>query len=560
MLGTNPKRVANRSFFALMMTFVWWDACEAILRATPADASASGVYPWVQGVWLGISAVPAALMQLAFTYPEARPWFHRRLLPIVYAPLIGWAYLIFGTGHLISGVAQGMFGPSARVGDAYLPLAILYAAWFYTSVALFAGTWWRVRGSPFRRMQGIVVFGLFVGSIPAGVTEIFWPLINGYVTRLGLGTVYTLIWSVFLAFAIARYRYLVIEPVTESPAAHPRHSLSPGMNYLVVEPGRIAGMGAFREIVSSTPGLCITGLAPSRVARRFALERTPVLWITHVSSEERTVRAESLDFELLHTALKFLRENPRTAVLLDDLDYLATVNGFEAVARFVKRVANQASASNGTVIATAGRGTLTPDQLALLGGCVDHLVDLPQAVEAVPAGPLDHALLFRSPQDVALALPSLRVTRALIVTTDHPNKIRRRFGEGFDVLWITEHAEPGFACARPTALDTEARRAVSAYLTSAENHVVVVAGLEQIELVAGFPAVLAFVKDLVDMAALHGGRIVASVAPGALETREVAMLARRLDLSPVPEVTGSLLGGLSTAVPGSRTPSRGPVS
>ena len=45
--------------------------------------------------------------------------------------------------------------------------------------------------------------------------------------------------------------------------------------------------------------------------------------------------------------LKFLRENPGTAVILDDLDYLATFAGFDAVARFLKRVANQASASRG---------------------------------------------------------------------------------------------------------------------------------------------------------------------------------------------------------------------
>ena len=560
-LGTNPRRLANRSFFALMMAFAWWDACEAVERAFPPGAPSAAIYPWAQGVWLGIAAVPAALMQLALTHPETRPWFRRSYLPLVYAPLLGWAYLILGTGHLISGVAEGPFGPSAAVGDAYLPLAALYAAWFYVSVALFVGSWWRIRGSPLRRMQGVVVVGLLVGSIPAGVTEIFWPLINGFSTRLGLGSVYTLVWSVFLAFAIARYRYLVIEPVTEPPAAaHARHPLSRGLNYLVLEPGRAAGMGAFREIVSSTPGLCVTGLAPSRVAGRFGLERTPVLWITRVTSEGRTVRAESLDFELLHTVLKFLRENPGTAVLLDDLDYLASVDGFEAVARFLKRVANQASASGGTVIVTAGRGTLTAEQAALLEGCVDHLLDVREFANGMAPAVAENALLFRSPQEVPAALPAAGVSRGLVVATDHPSKVLRRFSEAFGVLWITERPEAGLSCARPTALDTEARRAVSAHLTAAPGGVVVLLGLEQISLIAGFPAVLAFVKDVADLAALHGGRVIATVTPGSLGSRELAMFARRLDTPLGPVVTGSPFGGLSTAVPGSRTPTRGPVS
>ncbi len=560
-LGSNPRRLANRSFFALMMTFVWWDACEAVLRAMPADASASALYPWVQGVWLGISAVPAALMQLGLTYPETRPWFRRYMLLLVYAPLLGWAFLIFGTSHLIAGVADGMFGPSARVGDLYLPLAITYAAWFYLSVALFIANWGRVRGSPLGRMQGVVVLGLLLGSIPAGITEMFWPLIDGFNTQLGLSSVYTLIWSIFLAFAIARYHYLVIEPVTEPrPATRARHSLGRGLNYLVLEAGRASGMGAFREIVSTTPGLCVTGLAPARVASRFGLERTPVVWITRVSSAERTVRPESLDFELLHTILKFLRENPGTAVLVDDVDYLASLDGFEAVARFLKRVANQASAANGTLILTAGRNTLTPDQVALLSGCVDHTLEIHELADAPLDITRDNALVFRSPQDLPLALPALAVRAGLVVTTDHPSKIHRRFDEAFSVLWITAHPEAGLPCTRPTALDTEARRAVSNYLSSTTSGVLLLAGLEQIALVAGFPALLAFVKDVADLAAVHGGRVIASVTPGSLGARELAMIARRLDVPPALLLTGSPLGALSTAAPGSRTPSRGPVS
>lgn len=560
-LGTNPRRLANRAFFVLMMTFVWWDACETATRLLPSGASDASVYPWVQGVWLGISAVPAALLQLALTYPETRPWFHRRLLPLVYAPVLGWAFLIFGTGHLISGVTEGTFGPSAVVGDEYLLLSLLYAAWFYVAVAVFAENWWRVRGSPLRRVQGVVVWGLLLGSIPAGVTEIFWPFLNGLSTRLGLGTVYTLVWSIFLAFAIARYRYLAIEPVLElRAAARARHPLSRGLNYLVIEPGRAAGMGAFREIVSSTPGLCITGLAPARVAERFGLERTPVVWITRVASEGRTVRADSLDFELLHTALKFLRENPGTVVLLDDLDYLAAMDGFGAVARFVKRVANQASASGGTLIATAGRDTLTPAEVALLSGCVDHLLDLPDVANGRAAAARDNALLLRTPQDLPLTLAATGATRGLVVSTEHPSKARRRLGEAFDVLWITEHPEAGLPTARPTALDSEARRVVAAYFAANPDAEIVLAGLEQLVLVAGFPAVLAFVKDVSDLAALRGGRVLATVTPGALSAREVAMLARRLDVPAGSRLTGTPPAGLSTAAAGSRTPSRGPVS
>ncbi len=560
-LRVHPHALPNRAFFALMMAFAWWDACEAIERALPSGTPAAELYPLAQGVWLGISAVPAALMQLGLVYPETRPWFRRAYLPLVYAPLAGWAYLIFGTQHLISAPGDGFLGPGALVGDDYLLLASLYAAWFYLSVALFVSNWWRVRGSSLQQVQGFVVLGLLIGSIPAGVTEIFWPLINGFSTRLGLGSLYTLVWSVFLAFAIARYRYLVIEPVVERRTGRPTpQSLLRGLNYLVVEPGRAAAMGAFREIVSTTPGLCVTGLSPTRVSERFGLERTPILWITNVSSAERTVRPQSLDFELVHTILKFLRENRGTAVLLDDLDYLASVNGFEAVARFLKRVSNQASASGGTVIAAVGAGSFSQEQIAVLSGCVDHILEVRELANGVVSPLRDHTLLFLPPQDAASLMPLVSAGRGLVVTTEHPLKARRKFREGFEVLWITEHPEPGVSCARPTALDTEARRAVGTYLASHPGDPVIMAGIEQMALFADFPSLLAFLKDTVDAASLHGSRVLATISPSGLPPREVAMIARRLDVPAGPPLRSLPAGGLSTASPGSRTPIRGPSS
>src|SRR3989440_607274 len=188
-------------------------------------------------------------------------------------------------------------------------------------------------------------------------------------------------------FAVVRYGYLGTGPVTEARTGRaPRHRLERGLNYLVLENGRSSAMGAFRDIVSATPGLCVTGLAPSRVSVRFGLERTPILWITTVSNEERTVRPNALDFELVHTVVKFLRENPGTAVLLDDLDYLATLAGFDAVARFLKRVTNQASASKGTVIVAAGFGTFPPEQVALLRGSVDRVLEVHEAIASSTPG------------------------------------------------------------------------------------------------------------------------------------------------------------------------------
>src|SRR6267143_1162350 len=144
--------------------------------------------------------------------------------------------------------------------------------------------------------------------------------------------------------------------------------------------------------------------------------------------------------ELVHTVVKFQRENPGTAILLDDLDYLAIVAGFDAVARFVKRVTNQASASKGTVILAAGLGTFAPDQLALLRGSVDQIVEVQETLAPTTPG-AEHVLMTINAQDAPVALPLVGARRGLLLTTEHPTKARLRYGDRFEIVWVTDQPE-----------------------------------------------------------------------------------------------------------------------
>jgi hypothetical protein len=558
----NPRGPANRSALAVMIAFVLWDLGEVVQRSLASNTPTDVLLFWARFTWVAIALVPATLYHLGLTYPSRRPWSPPWFLAAVYAPFVVWAYLISMTNLIIDGMSSNAFGPSAHVAPTYVYFAPIFGAWMFTGVIFFVRSYWQVRKSPSRRMVGVVVGGLVLGTIPAAVTELLWPVLTGGDTRLGLGSLYTLTWSIFIAYAVVRYRYLVIEPVTEVRSSRiPRHRLERGLNYLVLENGRSAAMGAFRDIVSATPGLCVTGLAPARVASRFGLERTPILWITTASNAERTVRPNALDFELVHTVVKFLRENPGTVVLLDDLDYLATLAGFEAVARFLKRVTNQASASKGTVIVGAGVGTFAVDEVALLRGAFDRVVEIEEAPGATASGAMDHVLMTINPQDAPVALPLVGARRGLLLTTEHPSKARLRYGDHFEIVWVTEQPQSGLPCVRPKALDTEGRRAITNYASAHPGSDIVLVGLEQIALYVDLQAWLPFVKDSIDIASLHGCRLFLTVAPEAITRQELAMLARRFDAPLAPSMLKSALpSGPTTVAPENRIPYRGPSS
>src|SRR2546426_842971 len=144
------------------------------------------------------------------------------------------AFLVM-LAFIISGMSATAFGPSARIAPTYAYLAPFFGVWMFSSVLVFVRSWWRVRKTPSRSMQSVVVLGLILGTVPAAITELAWPVLTGTDTRLGLGSLYTMMWSIFIAYAVARYRYLAIEPVVEvRPARAPRHRLERGLNYLVL--------------------------------------------------------------------------------------------------------------------------------------------------------------------------------------------------------------------------------------------------------------------------------------------------------------------------------------
>jgi uncharacterized protein DUF835/histidine kinase-like protein len=557
--GLNPRGSANRSFLWVMLAFVVWDIGEVIQRSFAAGTATDTMLVWARFTWVGIVLVPATLYHLALTYPTKSDWLRRPgALAVLYAPALGWIYLVTATNLIIDGMSLNAFGPSAHVAPTYVYFAPIFFVWMFSSVALFFRAWWQIRKTPSRWMLGVVLAGLVAGTVPAAVTELMWPILSAADTRVGLGSVYTLMWSIFIAYAVLRYRYLVIEPVTEARMVRaPRHRLERGLNHLVLEHGRAVAMGAFRDIVSSTPGLCVTGLAPARVSSHFGLERTPVLWVTSVANSSRTVRPNALDFELVHTVVKFLRENPETAVLLDDLDYLANAAGFDAVARFLKRVTNQASASKGTVIVAAGHGTFTADQVALLRGAVDRFLDVKEAPLSSPSGS-DHVLMTINAQDAPVALPLVGARRGLLLTTEHPAKARLRYGERFEIVWVTDHPEPEVQCVRPKALDTEGRRAISNYAAAHAGTDIVLVGLEQLALYVDVRAWLPFVKDSLDLATLHGCRLFLTVAPEAIRSQELAMLARRFDTGVAATLRAPPSSAPTTAAPESRIPYREP--
>jgi len=509
-----PRTVSTLPFGLLMLSFAMWNLGDGL--ASLAGAPDPGLMPLIRLEWVGISLTSGAFLHFVLNFSSGRPLRDRPwLVPLVYAVSAVIGALVVSTDLIVSGVELGPNGPSERLGPGYPAGAVWYEAWFaFTLVALlraYVGS----GSKELRRRTRPVIVVLAVAVVVGSVTEVLWPVMTASPTGLEVGPLYTFAIAVVAAFSEARLHFLEVQAVTERTRTASRFRLRPGLSYLFLSRERDPAYEAFRGFVDTVPGLCITAVHPPKVQERFRLERTPILWVTSVSGADFSLRPKALEFELYHSAARFVRGNPSVVVLVDDLDFLVLTNGFEAVARFLHRLNNLATGRGSTVIAATDPDALTEAQRTLLEGLFDEVQESPPAISLFePAPPRDAgAVLFEGDPEAAF---SLYESQAVDGRGEVP------------ILWIGGPRE-GSDNDGPFAIDLEAGKIAADLMRERTRPVVYLADLEQLRLHAPFPRVAEFVKGLIDNVSLRGGVFLASVEPKAVAPTELASLRRRFD-------------------------------
>ncbi|MDX1534617.1 MAG: DUF835 domain-containing protein, partial [Thermoplasmata archaeon] len=216
------------------------------------------------------------------------------------------------------------------------------------------------------------------------------------------------------------------------------------------------------------------------------------------------------------------------ALLLDDLEYLAQVNGFSAVLRTLSRTASAASKYECTLLANLNPSSLDRAQVTTLQGLFDEVQLGEDRRDGVPPSwTSPGCLLWEGSREACLrALAENGAARKTVVSTLYPDKLRSAYRlDGADFLWLAPEQHETFPTYDPTRLTLEVLRDVGRSLTA--DSVVYIGELEVLIGEAGFLEVLEYTKQVVDAAVSSGGLVVASVEQGALSPRLLATLEKR---------------------------------
>ncbi|MEE9164267.1 MAG: DUF835 domain-containing protein, partial [Thermoplasmata archaeon] len=371
-LWKGPRGHTTTVFVLLLIVFTTWSLTEVVLRAFPALPHDTQ-FLLVRLGETAVSFIPGLLVHFVLAYPRPHPILSKPwgLLAIYAAPII-FAALVWGGDILIADVAPGPMGPSALPGALYIPIASLYvfiilAGWIYLGRSYLQETDRREV-----RRYLFLIAGFGIGVIGGTVTEIYGPFLFSMPTRLGLGTTYTTIFSALVAFAIFRYGFLAIEPAMEARSPGRGFAWAQGRNYIVLERARETSFHAFRGLAQEVPGLVVTAFPPRLLSGTYALRKTPFLWLSSQRGE-LSLKPSHLEVDVLQTLLRFMRDNRRAAILLDDLEYLAQVNGFPAVLRTLSRTASTASKYECTLLANLNPSSMDGAQVSTLQGLFDEV-------------------------------------------------------------------------------------------------------------------------------------------------------------------------------------------
>jgi hypothetical protein len=187
-------------------------------------------------------------------------------------------------------------------------------------------------GLEVRRDTFLIIIGITGFALSELLFEILLP--NYGIDLRAPGFIMEMALIGLIAFGVRGESFLQALIVPEAEAhllTKPTYDLIRGITYVVLERDATQAFEIFKDLVThGAQGLCITRRSPKAVMAEYALERTPVLWLSRVATEKNAVRPsppENVAIAIEH----FIAASERPVVLLDGFEYLVSHNDFGSV-------------------------------------------------------------------------------------------------------------------------------------------------------------------------------------------------------------------------------------
>ena len=279
-----------------------------------------------------------------------------------------WGTLIFnptfimGTPRLSSTGWIGGAGPLSQYASPYGIGLIFIACDILIYISLF--TFHRSKKSPLLRQQIIYLsFGILILSI-AYHSFFLARYLGGlnivpYLAPVSMG---------LMLLGLRKHAFFSIAPepeILQISRTELVQELKNGFTYLIIEPVPKQSFEVFSNLVlSGYLGLCVSRYSPDKIRETYHLKHTPILWL---SEEGSTSSIGPTDLRgLLITLKSFLQKAENPVLILHGLEYLISINQFNAVLRLVVHLSDLTDQKKGVLIIPVAPGILNEKQVNLM--------------------------------------------------------------------------------------------------------------------------------------------------------------------------------------------------
>jgi len=155
-----------------------------------------------------------------------------------------------------------------------------------------------------------------------------------------------------------------------------QEEIKPGRNYLVVDEDPRNAFMMIRAVgLSNRPAMCMTTSFPGKIRSDYDLRDVVVKWFSDSTTDIDNVNPKDLDVDAMETLSTFLMTTKNSGVLIDGVESLIEVNGFDKVLEFVKKANDLAAIHGSTIILSLDKTKLPPEQYKALSEEFDEIHD-----------------------------------------------------------------------------------------------------------------------------------------------------------------------------------------
>ncbi|MFH1788692.1 MAG: DUF835 domain-containing protein [Candidatus Altiarchaeota archaeon] len=344
-----PHHPLNRVYGLLtILVGALWPFAEFMLRMADEPLKA---FFWARIAWTPVLLAPAIILHLALVLTKQDLQSRDRWkIRLAYSISLLFVTLNYTTKWVISGAHREFWGYTGSFGWVlkYLCSTYHFIIVFYVLSMLYRR--YRISEKIIEKIQlRLVSIGIAFPYVGGAFAQMMLPILG--FRALPIASTTTIIMDAFIAYAIIRYKLLIITPTVEDEASgKPKYAVKSKTYLITAKDSSKAWDMYVDQILHGRQGLCVTLKNPDEVRGKYNIEKTPIIWLTTRETRHKAIPPKDLEQLIIHLLDFFRISRKNSIVLLDGIDELIELNGLEKVFAMIKELNLETSKTETSLI------------------------------------------------------------------------------------------------------------------------------------------------------------------------------------------------------------------